>query len=169
METAREEAKELRRAIEHHNYLYYVLDSPTIDDHEYDQLLSRLTRIEGSFPELVTPDSPTQKVGGAPREGFSQVEHTIPMLSLTSVFSGDEVMEFDSRVKKFLETEDDVVYVAEPKIDGLAIELVYVGGILAVASTRGDGYVGEDVTANLKTVRAVPLRLRAAGLSLIHI
>lgn len=163
METARREANELRLAIEHHNYLYYVLDSPEIDDHEYDQLMRRLTQIELSFPELVTPDSPTQKVGGEPREGFAQVEHTVPMLSLNSVYSAAEVIEFDARVKKILKTEDEVAYVAEPKIDGLAVELVYVDGLLAVGSTRGDGYVGEEVTANLRTVRAVPLRLRSAG------
>lgn len=159
-ESAKAEAGELRRTIERHNYLYYVLDSPEISDQEYDDLIRRLTELERVFPELVTPDSPTQKVGAAPREEYVQVRHTVPMLSLTSVYSNEEVLEFDARVKKLLKSEEDVAYVAEPKIDGLAVELVYIDGRLAVGSTRGDGYVGEDVTANLRTVRAVPLRLR---------
>lgn len=164
LEAARKEAEELRRAIEHHNYLYYVLDSPEIDDHEYDRLMRRLTEIERSFPELAIPESPTQKVGGEPREGFAEVRHTVPMLSLNSVYSRDEIIEFDARVKKFLESDEDVVYVAEPKIDGVAVELVYLDGVFSVGATRGDGFVGEDVTANLKTVRAIPLRLRKAAL-----
>jgi DNA ligase (NAD+) len=159
LEAAAEEAEELRRQIERHDHLYYVLDSPEIDDHEYDRLMRRLIEIEHTYPELVTPDSPTQKVGGEPREGFVQVEHTVPMLSLNSVYSADEVIEFDERVKKFLESDEDVAYVAEPKMDGVAVELVYLNGAFLVGSTRGDGYVGEDVTANLKTVRAVPMRL----------
>jgi len=160
-ETAKAEAERLRGEIERHNYLYYVLDSPEISDQEYDELMRRLAEIESAFPELVTPDSPTQKVGGAPREEFGQVRHTVPMLSLNSVFSKEEVLEFDARVKRFLKTDEDVTYVVEPKMDGLAVELVYENGSFSVGSTRGDGYVGEDVTANLRTVRAVPLRLRA--------
>jgi DNA ligase (NAD+) len=163
LKAAEGEAKKLRREIERHNYLYYVLDSPEIDDQEYDQLMRRLTEIESSFPELVTPGSPTQKVGGEPRDGFAQVEHTVPMLSLSSVYSGDEVIEFDARIRKFLESDEDVAYVAEPKIDGVAVELVYLNGLLEVGSTRGDGFVGEEVTANLRTVRAVPLRLRGGA------
>jgi len=161
LETAKAEAERLRREIERHNYLYYVLDSPEITDQEYDELMRRLVELESAYPELVTPDSPTQKVGGPPREEFGQVRHTVPMLSLNSIFSKEEVLEFDARVKRFLRTDRDIEYVVEPKMDGLAVELVYVDGVLSVGSTRGDGYVGEDVTANLRTVRAVPLRLLA--------
>ncbi len=163
-ESARAEAEQLRRMIEHHNYRYYVLDSPEITDKEYDELMRRLVKIESEFPELVTPNSPSQKVGGAPREEFGQIRHSIPMLSLNSVYTEDEILEFDARVKKILKSDEEIGYVAEPKMDGLAIELVYERGLLTSGSTRGDGYVGEDVTANLRTVRAVPLRLRSGGL-----
>jgi len=162
-EKVRRDVEDLRRRIEHHNYLYYVLDSPEISDQEYDELMRRLTELETAHPELITSESPTQKVGGRPREDFGQVRHTMPMLSLNSVFSDDEVLEFDARIKRLLKTEKDVAYVAEPKMDGLAVELVYEAGRFTVGSTRGDGYVGEDVTANLRTVRAIPLRLRAAA------
>lgn len=164
IESARAEAEQLRRMIEHHNYRYYVLDSPEITDQEYDELMRRLVKIESEFPELVTPNSPSQKVGGAPREEFGQIRHSIPMLSLNSVYTEDEILEFDARVKKILKSDEEIGYVAEPKMDGLAIELVYERGLLTSGSTRGDGYVGEDVTANLRTVRAVPLRLRSGGL-----
>jgi DNA ligase (NAD+) len=166
IESARAEVEKLRRKIEHHNYRYYVLDSPEIGDQEYDALMRRLVEIEGAFPELVTPDSPSQKVGGAPREEFGQVRHSVAMLSLNSIYTEEEILEFDARVKKFLKSDEEITYVAEPKIDGLAIELVYERGRFISGSTRGDGYVGEDVTANLKTVRAVPLRLRSSSLPL---
>jgi DNA ligase (NAD+) len=163
IESARSEAEKLRREIEHHSYRYYVLDSPEISDQEYDELMRRLVEIESAFPDLVTPDSPLQKVGGAPREEFGQVRHGVPMLSLNSIYTEEEILEFDGRVKRILKSEGEIAYVAEPKIDGLAIELVYERGVLISGSTRGDGYVGEDVTANLKTVRAVPLRLRSGS------
>lgn len=159
-ERARAEVEDLRRRIEGHNYLYYVLDSPEISDQEYDELMRRLVSLEETYPDLITEESPTRKVGGAPREDFGQVRHTVPMLSLNSVYTEEEILEFDARVRRFLKAQEEVAYTAEPKIDGVAVELIYEDGRFTVGSTRGDGYVGEDVTANLRTVRAVPLRLR---------
>jgi DNA ligase (NAD+) len=154
-----QEAQELRDAINRHNHLYYVLDAPEISDAEYDKLLRRLIEIEETHPELRTPDSPTQRVGAAPAEQFSPVRHTIPMLSLANAMDKEEAIEFGARVKRFLETDDEIGYVAEPKLDGLSVELVYEDGVLTVGSTRGDGVTGEDVTANLRTVKSIPLRL----------
>ena len=162
---AEEEIKKLRDEIEYHNYRYYVLDSPVASDQEYDRLMRRLDELEKAYPELVTPESPTQKVGAAPVEEFGTVAHSIPMLSLQNALNADEVMEFDTRVKKILGSSD-VEYVAEPKIDGLAMEAVYRDGILIQGSTRGDGYTGEDITENLKTVRSLPLRLRKSTIGL---
>ena len=149
----------LRREIDRHNYLYYVLDSPEISDSEYDALMRELKRLEEEYPEAVTPDSPTQRVGARPAERFGSVVHAVPMLSLDDAFSAQEVREFDARVRSWLGVEE-VEYAVEPKMDGLAVELVYEGGRLARASTRGDGITGEDVTLNIKTISAVPLRLR---------
>ncbi|MEW6136709.1 MAG: NAD-dependent DNA ligase LigA [Thermodesulfobacteriota bacterium] len=153
----------LREQIRHHDHLYYVLDSPEISDAEYDALFRRLAELEQAYPQLVTPDSPTQRVGGEPLEKFGQVEHAVPMLSLSNVFEASEVREFDLRVKRTLGVWSGVSYVVEPKLDGVAIELTYDGGFLASASTRGDGFVGEDVTANVRTIRAIPLRLLPRG------
>jgi len=150
----------LRKEIEHHNYRYYVLDSPEISDAEYDRLFRRLQQLEEAFPQLRSASSPTQKVGAAPAEKFAAVRHTLPMVSLSNAMSVDEFREFDERVRRLLKSADPVEYVAEPKLDGLAVELVYVDGELHVASTRGDGTTGEDVTANVKTIRSVPLTLR---------
>lgn len=150
----------LREEINHHNYLYYVLDSPEVSDAEYDRLMRELEELEKKFPDLVTPDSPTQRVGAAPLEEFGTVKHTIPMISLQNAFSEDEAREFDAKVKRFLHTTDDIEYVAEPKIDGLAIELVYENGVFKIGSTRGDGETGEDVTQNLRTIKTIPLKLR---------
>ncbi len=158
----------LRRQINHHNYLYYVLDSPEISDEEYDALLRELKHLEEQYPQLVTPDSPTQRVGASPARGFSAIPHTVPMLSLDDAFSESEVEEFDRRVRKQLGVSE-VEYVAEPKMDGLAVELVYEDGILVRGSTRGDGYVGEDVTLNLRTVSSIPLRLLDDRLSIPHL
>jgi DNA ligase (NAD+) len=155
---ATREIADLRGRINHHNYRYYVLDSPEVSDQEYDRLMRRLEELERLYPDLVSPDSPTQKVGAAPREEFGTVRHTVPMLSLQNALERDEVVEFDKRVKKML-GKTEVEYVGEPKFDGLAVEVVYRGGILVQGSTRGDGYTGEDVTANLKTIRSLPLRL----------
>jgi len=153
-------AEELRRLVEYHNYRYHVLDSPEISDSEYDKLFRELQQIEIDHPELKTPDSPTQSVGGPPIEGFKPYRHAIPMLSLDNAFGHDELRAFDDRVKRGLETESDVEYFAELKFDGASISLTYVDGSLEVAATRGDGTTGEDVTHNAKTVRGIPLRLR---------
>jgi len=150
---------ELRREIEAHDYAYYVLDAPTVPDAEYDRLLRELQALEAEYPELVTPDSPTQRVGGQALAGFEEVRHRTPMLSLANAFSEDEVQQFHERVLKGLETAH-VDYVAEPKLDGVAIALRYEDGRLAQAATRGDGTTGEDVTANARTIAAIPLRLK---------
>ncbi len=155
---AAKEIEELREQINYHNYRYYVLDSPVISDQEYDRLMRRLQELEQLYPDLVTPDSPTQKVGAPPRAEFGTVRHSVPMLSLQNAFSDDEIVDFDRRVKRLLKM-DKVEYVAEPKIDGLGVEVVYRDGIYVQGSTRGDGYVGEDVTENLRTIRSLPLRL----------
>ena len=149
----------LRKELDYHNYRYYVLDDPVISDGEYDKLMRELQDLESRHPELITPDSPTQRVGAAPLEEFSTVSHTLPMLSLANAMSADEVRDFDRRVKKLLDT-DDVEYVMEVKIDGLAVELVYIDGVFTQGSTRGDGYTGEDITQNLRTVKSIPMRLR---------
>ncbi|HET7199339.1 MAG TPA: NAD-dependent DNA ligase LigA, partial [Burkholderiales bacterium] len=155
----RERAEELRREIETHNHNYYVLDSPTIPDAEYDRLFRELVELETAHPELITPDSPTRRVGGPARGEFPQVVHATPMLSLNNAFSDEEVAGFDRRAREGL-GKDEIEYAAEPKFDGLAISLLYDRGRFVQGATRGDGHTGEDVTANLKTVRAIPLRLR---------
>ncbi|MHC1582231.1 MAG: NAD-dependent DNA ligase LigA [Candidatus Syntropharchaeia archaeon] len=158
MKEIKERIEKLRKEINRHNYLYYVLDSPEISDAEYDRLMRELEELERKYPEFITPDSPTQRIGAPPLEEFKTVEHRIPMLSLSSLFSEEEVRDFDRRIKNLLDTEK-VEYVAEPKIDGLAVELVYENGIFTIGSTRGDGYRGEDITQNLRTIRSIPLRL----------
>ncbi len=157
-----ERVKKLREEIEYHNYRYYVLDSPVISDAEYDALMHELRELEAKYPELITPDSPTQRVGFKPAEGFKEVPHREPMLSLDDAMEESEVIEFDRRIKRFLNLPENmpIEYTVEPKIDGLAIELVYEQGALRVGATRGDGYLGEDVTNNLKTIKTIPLRLR---------
>ncbi len=149
----------LREEINYHNYLYYVLDQPGISDADYDALMHELQGLESQYPEAITPDSPTQRVGAPPSERFVSVPHSVPMLSLDDAFSQDEVLDFDQRTKRLLQIDGDVEYVLEPKMDGLAVELLYEGGRLVLGSTRGDGYTGEDVTANLRTIRSIPLRL----------
>ncbi len=152
---------ELRRQMEHHNRLYYILDAPTISDAEYDALFRELQQLEEQYPDLVSPDSPTQRVGGAALDKFSSVTHRLPLLSLENATNAGEIRDFDLRVKKNLglPLEDQISYVCEPKMDGLAVELVYTDGRLTVASTRGDGVTGEDVTENIRTIRSLPLRL----------
>ncbi len=160
-DTARIRVGELRRQLEQHNRLYYVLDAPTISDAEYDALYRELQQLEMQYPGLVSSDSPTQRVGGAALDKFSSVTHRLPMLSLENATNVGEIREFDLRVKKNLglPTKDSISYVCEPKMDGLAVELVYIDGLLTVASTRGDGVTGEDVTENIRTIRSLPLRL----------
>jgi DNA ligase (NAD+) len=153
----------LREEIHFHAHRYYVLDNPVISDAEYDRLFQELLALEEEHPELATPDSPSQRVGGAPLAAFATVEHRAPMLSLENVFSAEELREFEERLKRYLASEEDLAYVAEPKLDGLAVELVYEKGLLVLGSTRGDGHTGEEITRNLKTVPSIPLRLRAGG------
>src|SRR2546425_685014 len=158
----REEVAHLRREIERHNHRYYVLDDPEVSDAEYDALFRRRQALEEAHPELRTPDSPTQRVGAAPATEFPTVRHRQPMLSLQNVTTPEEMAAFDERGRKFLGRER-IEYVAEPKIDGVAVELVYEKGVLTVGSTRGDGTVGENVTPNIRTIRSVPLRLRSSA------
>jgi len=167
-EQAQKRIETLSDEIRDHDHRYYVLDRPSIADAAYDTLLRELRELETEHPDLRAPDSPTLRVGGGLRAGFQKVKHARPMLSLDSLMSADEVVEFDARVKKGLGIEDglfatEVVYQAEPKFDGLSIELVYEDGVLVRGSTRGDGETGEDVLENLRTIRAVPLRLREDG------
>ena len=158
LEEAARRVEELRREIEYHNYRYYVLDAPVISDAEFDRLMAELSAIEKAYPELVVPNSPTQRVGGAPREGFATVRHLTPMLSLANAFGAEELRDFDRRVRSVLPGEA-TAYVVEPKIDGLAVSLTYQNGEFVRGATRGDGEAGEDITPNLRTIRTVPLRL----------
>jgi DNA ligase (NAD+) len=151
-------ARKLRAEIERHNHQYYVLDQPLVSDAEYDRMFRELQQLESEHAELSSPDSPTQRVGGAPLPQFEQLTHRIPMLSLNNAFSEDEVTAFDRRVREGLKTSN-VEYLAEPKFDGLAISLTYARGVFMQGATRGDGYTGEDVTPNLRTIRSIPLRL----------
>jgi len=156
-ENAKARAKELRDSLNYHSHKYYVEDNPEIGDYEYDMLQRELAAIEKEYPELITPDSPTQRVGGSADGMFEPVVHSVPLESLQDAFSTDEVLAFDSRVKAVF---DSAEYVVEPKIDGLSVALEYENGVFVRGSTRGDGNVGEDVTANLRTVNSIPLRLR---------
>ena len=158
-QSVEERVRELRRKIRHHNHLYYVENQPEISDREFDALMGELQRLEGEHPELVTPDSPTQKVGGEPLDHFSAAEHLSPMLSIDNTYNEEEVREFDARIGRLLGEGAKWSYVVEPKIDGVAINLVYRDAALDLAVTRGDGVRGDDVTRNVKTVANVPLRL----------
>ncbi|RAL21490.1 NAD-dependent DNA ligase LigA [Thermoflavimicrobium daqui] len=156
---ARERAHELRELINEHNHRYYVLDDPIVSDAQYDNWMKELVRLEEQHPELVTPDSPTQRVGGDPLPFFQKVEHTSPMLSLGNAFNEEDLRDFDERVQKAAQGKP-VRYVCELKIDGLAVSLRYVDGFFQLGATRGDGQTGEDITQNLKTIRSLPLRLK---------
>lgn len=156
--------EQLRATISHHDYRYYVLDDPEISDAEYDRLFRELVDLESANPELITPDSPTQRVGGVPQAGFATVEHSIPMLSLDNVFTLDELHDFGRRLNARLDQDEPITFSAEPKLDGMAISIRYEAGLLAVAATRGDGRTGEDVTHNVRTIGAVPLRLTGKDL-----
>lgn len=149
----------LRNEINSHNYLYYVLDNPEIPDSEYDRLMNELTDLEHQHPELITSDSPTQRVGATPLDSFSEVQHEVPMLSLGNAFTDQDMEDFDRRIREGVESEN-IEYAAEPKLDGLAISLLYEKGILIRGATRGDGRTGEDVTLNIRTIDAIPLKLR---------
>lgn len=159
----RERAEALRSAIRHHNFRYYVLDDPEIPDAEYDRLMAELKALEEAYADLVTPDSPTQRVGAAPRSELTQVRHRLPMLSLDNAMDASDLDEFNRRVTSALGGAGEVRYTAEPKLDGLAVNLRYEGGSLVQAATRGDGTTGEDVTPNVRTIPSVPLRLIGSG------
>jgi DNA ligase (NAD+) len=156
-------AAQLRAEIAQHDYRYYVLDDPLVSDADYDRLMQELRALEAAHPELLTPDSPTQRVSGTPRAGFGEVVHQVPMLSLDNAFSEDDVRAFDRRIHERLGRGGELEYVAEPKLDGLAVSVIYRAGRLVQAATRGDGISGEDVTANVRTIRAVPQRLLHAA------
>ena len=162
------QAAELRRQLAHHDYRYYVLDDPQVPDAEYDRLMRELRALEAAHPELITPDSPTQRVAGAPSAAFGEVVHRVPMLSLDNAFTEEDVAAFDRRIHERLGVSGDLQYVAEPKLDGLAVTVIYRDGLLEQAATRGDGVTGEDVTANVRTIRAVPQRLQGAAPRLIE-
>jgi DNA ligase (NAD+) len=154
---------QLRSEINDHNYRYYVLDAPVISDAQYDKLLRELQQLEQQHPDLITPDSPTQRVGAAPAKEFGEVRHRLPMTSMDNAFDADEARDWDERVRKGLATDQAVAYTAEPKFDGTSISLRYEDGVLVQAGTRGDGSTGEDVTQNVRTIRTVPLKLHGKG------
>ncbi len=151
----------LRQQLEKHNYQYHVLDDPLISDAEYDRLFQRLIELEAAHPQFAAPDSPTKKIGAPPLEKFRTVRHTLPMLSLSNASDQKDLAEFEERIVRFLRSTETIEYLLEPKIDGVAVELVYIDGRLTVGSTRGDGINGEDITLNLKTIRSIPLLLRS--------
>src|SRR5271155_5179319 len=158
---AAKEIERLREKIRHHEYLYYVNDDPELTDAQFDKLMNRLKELEAEYPKLATPDSPTQRVGGVAREGFQQVRHKTPMISLDNAFSFDDLANFDRRVRE-LTGREKVEYVTEHKFDGLSMSLIYEKGVLIKGVTRGDGSTGEDVTPNVRTIRSIPLSLDAA-------
>lgn len=165
LDDVRTELAELRRLIDHHNYLYHVLDKPEIEDAEYDRLFRRLQDLETQYPELIAPDSPTQRVGAAPLEQFGAVTHRLPMLSLANAFNYDELRSFEARIRRILgfSESEAIEYVCELKIDGLAVSLTYERGAFVTGATRGDGLTGEDITQNLRTIRTIPLRLSVSS------
>lgn len=162
-EALRREAEALRSSLADYSYRYHVLDAPVVSDAGYDRLFHRLQALETEHPDLVTPDSPTQRVGEKPAAGFAEVQHELPMLSLDNAFSEQDVRGFDRRVRERLGTDEVVTYACEPKLDGVAVSTLYLDGLLVRAATRGDGFTGEDITANVRTIPSVPLRLYGTG------
>ncbi|WP_416411967.1 NAD-dependent DNA ligase LigA [Pantoea sp. App145] len=160
MKSVQEQITALRTTLRHHEYLYHVMDTPEVPDAEYDRLMAQLRELEGAHPDLVTPDSPTQRVGAEPLAAFDQVRHEVPMLSLDNTFDEAGFLAFNKRVQDRLKSSDDLVYCCELKLDGLAVSLLYEEGVLVRAATRGDGTTGENITANVRTIHAIPLRLR---------
>ena len=155
--------KKLRRIIEEHNYQYYILDAPVISDNEYDTLFRELETLELKSPNLITAESPTQRVGAKPLEYFDTIKHRTPMLSLANAMSSENLIAFDIRIKKALKTKNNIDYIAEPKLDGIGVELIYEKGTFSKGCTRGDGIIGENITNNLKTISSLPLRLRGSS------
>ena len=166
---AEQRHKQLRQQLNEHSHRYHVLDAPIISDGEYDRLYQELLALEDAHPHLITPDSPSCRVGGAPLDKFSQVEHRMPMLSLENAFNDDDIRKFAERLHRFLGQEITGGYSAEPKLDGLAVELVYDDGLMVQGSTRGDGVTGEDITLQLKTIASIPLRLHQPADGLLEV
>lgn len=164
MDTIEQQMTQLRTTLRHHEYLYHVLDNPEIPDAEYDRLMGELRALEEAHPELITPDSPTQRVGAAPLSEFTQVRHEVPMLSLDNAFDEASYLAFNKRVQDRLKSTEAVTFCCELKLDGLAVSLLYEDGVLTRAATRGDGTTGENITANVRTIRAIPLKLRGTNL-----
>jgi len=162
LEEIKKQIEKLRKEIKRHDYLYYVLNQPEISDYEYDQLLKKLEELEKKYPQLITPDSPTQRVSGEIAKEFKSVKHTIPMLSLENTYSPEEIIEWEKRVKKILEGQS-CEFVVEPKIDGVSCTILYKNGLLVLGATRGDGETGEDITLNIKTIHSIPLSLRESS------
>ena len=153
------EIQSLCEIINQHNIKYYIEDNPVISDYEYDLLLRKLQKLEKKYPTLIQPDSPTQRVGSKPLNKFSTIEHRIPLLSLDNAMNNQEIIDFDMRIKKGLQTNNEIEYILEPKLDGLAVELIYQNGLFKIGSTRGDGNIGENITQNLKTIKQIPLSI----------
>ncbi len=164
MESIEQQLTELRTTLRHHEYLYHVMDAPEIPDAEYDRLMRELRELEAQHPELITPDSPTQRVGAAPLAAFSQIRHEVPMLSLDNVFDEESFLAFNKRVQDRLKSTDKLTWCCELKLDGLAVSILYENGVLVSAATRGDGTTGEDITSNVRTIRAIPLKLRGENI-----
>ena len=160
MHAIEQQLTDLRTTLRHHEYLYHVMDAPEVPDAEYDRLMRELRALEEAHPELITPDSPTQRVGASPLTAFSQVRHEVPMLSLDNVFDEESFLAFNKRVQDRLKSTDALTYCCELKLDGLAVSILYENGVMVQAATRGDGTTGEDITSNVRTIRAIPLRLR---------
>ena len=163
MKDIKSKMKRLIDEINYHNYQYHGMDDPQIQDHEFDQLVRSLIEIETDNPQLIQVDSPTQRVGAMPIERFTQIDHLTPMLSLDNVFSIDELTSFEKRIKEKLSIEEDIEFIAEPKLDGVAVNLLYESGILSYATTRGDGTTGEDVTHNVLTIKSIPIKLKSSS------
>ena len=159
MKTILDKLNELKLSLEKHNYHYYVLDNPIISDKEWDDLFKKLQKLENENPTLIDKDSPTQRVGAKPLEGFETSAHRTPMLSLSNAMNNEELSLFNDRIKKLLETDSKIEYMAEPKLDGIGVELIYQNGIFIKGLTRGNGFEGEDITQNLRTIKSIPLKL----------
>ena len=165
MTNKKDSISELRKQINNHNYQYYILDNPIISDYEYDNLMRKLQDLEKKYPDLITQDSPTQRVGASPLDAFDSVDHSIPMLSLENAMNSEELFQYYERTKRGLQTDLDIDFIAEPKLDGIGVELVYENGLFTYGLTRGDGIKGENITQNLKTIKAIPLSIRTERFS----
>jgi len=158
--TAKEHHQQLSQQLHDHNYRYHTLDQPRISDAEYDQLMQQLLKIEEQYPEFITPDSPSQRIGSVPLDGFVEATHASPMLSLENAFNAEDLRNFDNRIKRFLSRTADFEYICEPKLDGVAVALTYHHGKLVRGATRGNGTTGEDITQNVRTIKTIPLQLQ---------